>query len=64
MLIIPVIVLPVLTLALVTLKAPETFIAAAVKTSVEIVIDVGALVAPTAPVNVVVAAPLVVMLNV
>ena len=49
---------------LVTLKGPETFIAAAVKASVEIVIDVGELVAPTALVNVVSPSPLVVMLNV
>ena len=51
---VPLLIIPAISLALilVTLKFPETFIAFAVKASVEIVIDVGELVAPTAPVNV------------
>jgi len=61
---IPVIVLPVVTLALVTLKVPLDLIAAAVKTSVEIVIPARAVVPPTAPVSVVVPVLFVVILNV
>jgi hypothetical protein len=62
---VPLLIIPVISLVpvLVTLKFPETFKAAAVNTSVEIVIDVGELVAPTAPVNVVSPVPLVVILN-
>jgi 2-oxoisovalerate dehydrogenase E1 component len=56
---IPVIVLPVPVLALVTLNVPEDLIAAAVKTSVEIVIPARAVVPPTSPVSVVVPAPFV-----
>ena len=58
-------IIPVIELVpvLVTLNVPVDLISAAVNTSVEIVIDVGELVAPTAPVNVVSPVPLVVILN-
>ena len=61
----PSLIIPVIELALtlVTLNVPVDLIAAAANTSVEIVIDVGELVAPTAPVNVVSPDPLVVILN-